>query len=99
MNDIKCDELIERQNNGDKLNILDVREEWEFNETNMNGKLIPLHELPNRLDEISDWKNEEIIVHCKSGMRSNAAKQMLLHSGFSNVRNLIGGILTYNGLK
>lgn len=93
--DIQVTELKGRINSGEKINLLDVREVYEFEEFNLNGKLIPLGELPSRIEEIADWKNEEVIVHCRSGMRSASAKQFLLTNGFSNVRNLIGGTLEW----
>ena len=93
--DISVIELKRRMDAGEALNVLDVRETFEFDEFNINGKLIPLGELPGRLDDIADWKDQEIIVHCRSGKRSATAQQFMLQNGFSNVRNLIGGILDW----
>lgn len=93
--DISVIELKRRKDENENLNILDVRETYEFDEFNLNGKLIPLGELPGRLDEIEDWKSQEIIVHCRSGKRSATAQQFLMQSGFSNVRNLIGGVIDW----
>ena len=93
--DISVIELKRRMDAGEALNVLDVRETFEFDEFNINGKLIPLGELPGRLDDIADWKHQEIIVHCRSGKRSATAQQFMLQNGFSNVRNLIGGILDW----
>ncbi|WP_448530355.1 rhodanese-like domain-containing protein [Raineya sp.] len=95
MQDIEAKELNERLLKGENLQILDVRETWEYEEENLNGKLIPLGELPQRLAEIEDWKEKEIIVHCRSGARSENAKRFLQSKGFQNVRNLIGGISLY----
>jgi len=95
MNDITTQELRERLEKGEKLHILDVREQWEFDEANLNGVLIPLGELPERLAELDSWKNDEIIVHCKSGGRSGRAKEFMKTKGFENVRNLLGGITEY----
>ncbi len=95
MQDIDAKELNERLLKGENLHILDVRETWEYEEENLNGKLIPLGELPQRLLEIEDWKEKEIIVHCRSGSRSENAKKFLQSKGFRNVRNLIGGISLY----
>ncbi|MFQ3574973.1 MAG: rhodanese-like domain-containing protein [Cytophagales bacterium] len=92
MNDITSKELKERIAKGEKLNILDVREVSEYQQANLNGLLIPLGTLPNRLAEIENWKTEEIIVHCRSGRRSDNAKQFLEMQGFTKVRNLLGGI-------
>ena len=62
MEDIQIDELKKRIDQGEKLHIIDVREEYEFDEFNIGALLIPLGELPDRLDEIDAWKNEEVIV-------------------------------------
>ncbi len=93
--DISVVELKRRIDANENLNILDVREQYEFDEFNLNGTLIPLGELPGRLDEIENLKNEEIIVHCRSGNRSATAQQFMIQSGFTNVRNLIGGVLDW----
>jgi rhodanese-related sulfurtransferase len=95
MNDITTQELRERIEKGENLHIVDVREQWEFDEANLNGLLIPLGELPNRFSELEAWKNEEIIIHCKSGGRSGRAKEFLKTQGYENVRNLLGGITEY----
>jgi len=93
--DISVIELKRRIDANEAINILDVREQYEFDEFNLKGKLIPLGELPGQLDEIADWKNEEIIVHCRSGKRSATAQQFLLQNGFTNVRNLNGGVIDW----
>lgn len=95
MNDITTDELKQRMDAGEKLNIIDVREVHEFEAFNIGAKLIPLGELPHRMDELANLKEEEIIVHCRSGARSNSAKMFLLDNGFTNVRNVLGGMLDW----
>ena len=95
MSDITCDELKERMDKGEMLNIIDVREPYEFEEFNIGAQLIPLGEIPGRLDELSHLKNEEVIVHCRSGARSGNAKLFLAENGFTNVRNLIGGMVQW----
>ena len=95
MDDITSKELHERTANGEKLNIIDVREEWEFEEKNIGAVLIPLASLPDRLSEIEKFKEQELIIHCKSGARSGKAKQFLEAQGYTKVRNLLGGILGY----
>ena len=94
--DITAAELKERLANGEKPFILDVREDWEYQEQNIGGLNIPLGTLPDKLDELEDHKNDEVIVHCRSGARSANAKAFLTQQGFTNVRNLLGGILAYN---
>lgn len=95
MEDITVQQLKARQAANEALNILDVREEWEYEEDNMGAKLIPLGDIPARIDEIADWKDQEMIVHCKSGGRSGRAKKYLESQGFTRVRNMIGGMLAY----
>ncbi|AWL09608.1 rhodanese-like domain-containing protein [Aquirufa nivalisilvae] len=95
MEDITIEELKERMDNNEALYIIDVREEHEFDEFNIGAQLIPLGELPERLDEIEADKDAEIIVHCRSGARSGRAKEYLSSEGYSNVRNLIGGMLAW----
>jgi rhodanese-related sulfurtransferase len=95
MEDITIDELKARMDKGEALHIVDVREEYEFDEFNIGAQLIPLGELPDRLDEIAHAKDAELIVHCRSGARSGRAKEYLESEGFSKVRNLIGGMLAW----
>jgi rhodanese-related sulfurtransferase len=95
MADINVSELHERMLKGEKLNIIDVREPHEFEEFNIGAILIPLGTLPGKLQELAELKNEEIIVHCRSGARSNNAKLYLMSEGFSNVRNLLGGMIAW----
>jgi rhodanese-related sulfurtransferase len=95
MQNIDVTELKSRMDAGEQLHILDVRETWEFDEYNIGGKLIPLGELPGRLEEIEDWKTTEVIVHCRSGARSASALAFLTSQGFENVRNLLGGVLDW----
>jgi len=95
MEDIQIEELKKRMDEGEKLTIIDVREEYEFDEFNIGAKLIPLGELPDRIDELDSFKNQEIILHCRSGARSGRAKEYLLSEGFTNPRNLIGGMVAW----
>lgn len=99
MNDITPQELKALKDAGTAINLLDVREEFEYDEYNLDGKLIPLGELPQRLDELEDWKEKEIIVHCRSGARSASAKNYLLSNGFKNVRNLLQGAEGYKRIS
>lgn len=95
MNDITCDELKQRMDKGEKLNIIDVREPFEFQAFNIGAELIPLASLPSHLTEIEHLKNEEIIIHCRSGARSGSAKMFLIENGFTKVRNLLGGMIEW----
>lgn len=93
--DISVIKLKQRIDAGEEINLIDVREPFEFEDFNINGKLIPLGELPGRISEIDHLKDQEIIVHCRSGARSATAQRFLLSNGFSNVRNLVGGVLDW----
>jgi len=98
MEDITVSELKDRLDKGEKFHFLDVREEWEYEEDNLGAENIPLGELPHRISEIADYKDEEIVVHCRSGARSGNAKKFMESKGFSQVRNVTGGILAYRAL-
>jgi rhodanese-related sulfurtransferase len=98
MEDITVEELKSRLDNNEKLVFIDVREEWEYEDDNLKALNIPLGELPGRLDELETYKNEEILIHCRSGARSANAKKFLESKGFMKVRNVLGGILAYRNL-
>ncbi|MEZ4920499.1 MAG: rhodanese-like domain-containing protein [Saprospiraceae bacterium] len=93
--DIQVDELYKKLKDGDDFVFVDVREPWENEEFALGAKLIPLGDLVNRLFELDSYKNSEVVVHCKSGGRSGVAKALLEGQGFTNVRNLIGGVLAW----
>ena len=93
--DITCEQVKARLDKGEKFNFIDVREEWEYDEVNIGARLLPLGDLPTRLAEIESIKNEEVVVHCKSGNRSGQARKFLISKGFTNVRNMLGGITEY----
>lgn len=92
MKEITVNEMKEKKENKEPFFLLDVRENFEYHIANLNGTLIPLDELPSRLNELEDKKNEEVIVMCRSGARSANACRLLLDKGFTNVKNLKGGI-------
>ncbi len=99
MQTITAEELKQRINQGEQIHILDVREPHEYEETNMGAKLIPLGQImAGQVDEIEDWRDQELIIHCRSGMRSMQACMMLESLGFQKTVNLAGGILAWNAL-
>jgi adenylyltransferase/sulfurtransferase len=87
---IQAEELKQRLDAGENLFLLDVREEYEFEISNIGGHLIPLAELAERVQELD--ASREIIAMCKMGTRSAKAVQVLSKAGFSHVRSLTGGI-------
>ncbi len=95
MEDITVAELKYKMDKGDNFVFIDVREPYEFEQFNLGARLIPLGELEATLPELKDYKDTEVIVHCKSGVRSGFAKQIMLAAGFSRVRNLLGGVMEW----
>ncbi len=88
------EELKARIDRGEKVFILDVRNPPEYQICRIPGStLLPLPELPQRLGELD--KNREMVVHCKSGMRSQKAIAFLRQHGFTKLSNLQGGILAW----
>ena len=78
------------------LIILDVRDQDEYDSGHLNNSiLIPLGELESRLNEITQYNNTEIIVHCASGGRSQTASGILASNGFSKIYNMLGGITAW----
>lgn len=73
--------------------ILDVRNQDEYDLCHLNGHLIPLAELPNRLNELNP--EQHIVAHCHAGGRSRRATEFLLAQGFKQVQNLRGGITAW----
>ena len=71
--------------------LLDVREPWEYAFCNLGGYLIPLAELEARMAELDQEKT--IIVHCRSGQRSQLAVNILQQAGFKHLKHFTGGIL------
>lgn len=88
--EIQAEDLKSRLDRGDKLFLLDVRDEYEFEISNIGGHLIPLAELPKRLDELNT--RQEIVAVCKMGPRGVKAVELLQQKGFRKVSNLRGGI-------
>ena len=91
--DVGAGELNERLASEEPPFLLDVRQPHEWDIVNLEPEgavMIPLAELPDRLDEIP--AEREIVVYCRTGARSATAAQMLVDEGFSSVFNLVGGI-------
>ncbi len=89
--EINIDQFKEMRDNGNEFVLLDVREYHEYDIANFEGSvLIPLGEIEDRLDELNP--EDEIVVHCHHGGRSMKATMYLKDKGFSNVKNLAGGI-------
>ena len=93
---IKTNEIKARIDAGEKLNLIDVRELDERAEFNIGGIFLPLGNIQMmQIDDIDELKNEEVICYCRSGKRSMEACMMLETFGFTNVKNLEGGMLDW----
>ena len=93
--EITVQDLRTRLEAGDKFVFIDVREPWEYEEFNLGAQLIPLNTLVNSMYELDEHKDSEIILHCRSGVRSAMAQGLLLANGFKNVLNLKGGVIAW----
>lgn len=93
--DITVQELRQKLDSGEQFLLLDVREPWEYEEFNVGGKLIPVGSLMNQMWELEEYKDQPVVVHCRSGARSAMAQGLLMANGFTNVRNLKGGMMAW----
>ena len=95
MEEITVQDFKQQLDNDEQVFLLDVREPFEQYQSKIeheNATLIPVDQLPDRLNEIEEHKDEEIVCLCRSGSRSAEACKLLEKNGFSNVKNLKGGI-------
>ena len=92
--EIEPSEVKQLMDTGEPFVLVDVREPHEWEICNLGGQLIPLSQLPSRVHELSSA--DEIVVMCRSGMRSARAVDFLRQAGFRKVKNLRGGILGWS---
>jgi len=90
VSEIRVEELKQRLDSGENLFLLDVRDEFEYEISNIGGRLIPLAELSKRINELD--ANQKIVTVCKMGPRGAKAAKILHNAGFTQVWNLAGGI-------
>jgi rhodanese-related sulfurtransferase len=99
MQPISVEELKARLDAGQSLHLLDVREPGEHEDFNIGGVLLPLGNIRNlQIDDIDGWKEEEVICYCRSGNRSGQACMILESAGFTNVKNLSGGMMAWQDM-
>ena len=102
-NEINSEELeyllLERNKERVDFLLIDVREEYEYNEKRIQGVdyLVPLSDFFNKVKDIEEHKSKSIITKCKVGGRSAQAQRQLKLMGFDKVINLSGGISNYKG--
>jgi adenylyltransferase/sulfurtransferase len=92
---ITVEQLKQKLDNKEDIFVLDVREPHEYPIANLGAPLIPVGSIESRIAEIAAHKNDEVVVHCRSGARSQKAALALKAAGFTNVSNLAGGILAW----
>ncbi len=95
---ITVQELKRKLDANEDLFLLDVREQLENQEFNIGGQLIPLGDIPAHISELEPYKQKEIVVYCRSGIRSGLAQQLLMQAGFDDVKNLQGGVVEWRAV-
>lgn len=96
MKQITVEHLKARLDQGEHINLLDVREDYERSEFNIGGIHQRLGLIQNMETEaIDDWKDNEVVIYCRSGNRSGQAAMILETMGFKDVVNLSGGMLAW----
>ncbi|MFD2531213.1 rhodanese-like domain-containing protein [Gracilimonas halophila] len=92
METITVHDLKKKKENEDSFFLLDVREYHEYLVSNIDGHHIPYNDLENRLSEIDEHKDKDVVVMCRSGNTSKDAASILIDSGFENIFSLEGGM-------
>jgi len=93
---ITPEEVKQRLDAGEKLQLVDVRESFEHDAFNIGGLLLPLGKVKEYdTTDIDELKDEEVILYCRSGNRSGQAALILESLGFTNAKNLIGGMIAW----
>ena len=91
--EITVEEYKKRIDSGEEIFLLDIREAHERDISHIGGLLVPMSELPERMDELPEDKHTEIIVYCRTGNRSHHVTLFLKdNAGYTNVKNMLGGI-------
>jgi rhodanese-related sulfurtransferase len=94
MKEVTVQELKAMRDKNEDFQLIDVREEYEFDICQIGGELIPMGEVAENLDKIN--KTKKVVVHCRSGKRSASVVQMLEQQhGYTNLYNLKGGIMAW----
>jgi adenylyltransferase/sulfurtransferase len=94
MKEVTVQQLKEMMDNKVDFQLIDVREEYEYEQMNIGAELIPMGEVIDNIDKIS--RDKQVVIHCKSGARSGTVCNLLeTQFGFTNLYNLKGGILAY----
>lgn len=94
MKEVTVQELKAMKDKKEDFQLIDIREEYEFDICDLGGELIPMGDIVDHLDKIS--KTKKVVLHCRTGKRSASVLQMLEQQhGFTNLYNLKGGIMAW----
>ncbi len=94
MKEISPEQLHQLITTNANFQLIDVREDYEFEEVNINGELIPMGDIMDNIDKIS--RDKQVVMHCRSGKRSATVINALeSEHGFTNLYNLTGGVMAY----
>ncbi len=91
--EVSVSNVHQMRTDGQEFLLLDVREPGEYSTAKIeNSVLIPMQQLPTRLEELAAWKEKPLVVHCHHGGRSMRVTQWLRQQGFTHAQNMAGGI-------
>tara|TARA_B100000745_G_scaffold174825_1_gene114505 strand:- start:2703 stop:3089 length:387 start_codon:yes stop_codon:yes gene_type:complete len=94
------EQLLSEKNSGNKMLILDVRSPGEYERGHVPGAInIPHNQVENRLPEIIEYKDQTVVVYCRSGRRAGMAESVLEASGFTQLKHLEGDWLGWEASK
>lgn len=93
MKEVTVEDLKKKLDNKDDFELIDVRESFEYDTSNLSGVNIPLAQVLLEKEKIP--RDKPVIVHCRSGKRSAQAIKLLENAGYENLYNLKGGILAW----
>jgi len=94
MKEVTVQELKAMKDKKEDFQLLDIREEYEYDICHLDGLLIPMGDVADNVDKIS--KDKKVVVHCRTGKRSASVVQMLEQQhGYTNLYNLKGGIMAW----
>ncbi|MEP1097137.1 MAG: rhodanese-like domain-containing protein [Cyclobacteriaceae bacterium] len=95
MKEITVQELKNLIDESADFQLIDVREQHEFQICNLDGELVPMGEVPHHVEKIS--KDKQVVIHCRSGVRSaDVIRYLEQNHGYNNLYNLVGGVLAWS---
>jgi rhodanese-related sulfurtransferase len=92
MKTISACDLYAKLQSGEAIRVIDVREVWEYEEENIGAVNIPLYDLPKQLDKVKALADVPLVLHCKSGARSEKARKYLQSVGIKACISLENGM-------